>query len=240
MSQPSRHTLGTRDRSNLTDKVTKALLDEIVTRKYKVGHILPSEQRMAEGFGVSRTVLREAVSRLKAEGVLDSRQGIGVIVRSNKRLSFRLKLLEPDSLEEIVKIVELRMGIETEAATLAALRRDDEDIRNLSHYLEEMAKAIESNNIEKGIEADLQFHRSIYTATKNPHYESLFDYLSQFFYQNITISRIRSAEQNRRRYLAQSEHEQICKAITVGKADEAREAVRTHLKNTADRLSTSE
>lgn len=240
MNPISRHALVNRDRSNLTDKVTKALLEEIVSRKYAVGHVLPSEQNMAESFGVSRTVLREAVSRLKAEGILDSRQGIGVIVRSNRRLSFRLKLLEPDSTEEIVKIVELRMGIETEAAALAAMRRDDDDIARLTRYLGEMAEAIESNDLDRGVEADLEFHRSIYAATKNPHYASLFDYLSQFFYQNITVSRTRSAEQDRRRYRAQAEHEEVCNAITAGQPELAREKVRTLLMNTAERLSTSD
>lgn len=222
---------------SLTDRVAEALTEEITGGRYKPGEILPSEQVMATSFGVSRTVVREAVARLKTSGLLGTRQGLGVFVVSNRRQSsFQIDHGELEPAEQIVKLVELRMGIETEAAGLAAERRTERDLRDMRKALDKMAEAIESGKVEAGVDADVRFHRAICAATRNPHYLTFTTFLGQFLHENIMISRKRSAKKADRGALAQAEHLAIYEAILARDPEAARAAARRHVENTAHRL----
>ncbi len=222
---------------NLTEQVASSLLNDIVGNRYRLGEVLPSEQSLATSFGVSRTVLREAISRLKAEGLVATRQGVGVIVTSNRRSSFQLQTTDSSDLDEILQVVELRLGLETEAAALAAMRRKAKDLHTMEEALEQMATALSDGDVPAGVRADVNFHRALCAATGNPHYEALFAYLSQFFRENISVSRDRSARRAGQGYQAQTEHEAIHEAIASGNPDRARECARRHVENTALRLS---
>src|SRR5882672_6066924 len=109
---------------NLTVKLVDLLAAEITSGKLAPGARLPTEQEMMASFGVSRTVIREAVSALRSEGLVLTRQGVGAFVASDvKGRPFRI---DPDglkSLQEILRVMELRMGVEIFAAGLAAERR---------------------------------------------------------------------------------------------------------------------
>ncbi|WP_420225550.1 FadR/GntR family transcriptional regulator [Pigmentiphaga litoralis] len=72
-----------RSEPNLTDRIAQRLMDEITGGQYQIGDVLPPEQAIADRYGVSRTVLREAVSRLKSEGIVSSKQGRGLQVIAN-------------------------------------------------------------------------------------------------------------------------------------------------------------
>lgn len=96
---------------NLTERITRMLMDEITGGQYQLGEILPPEQVIADRLGVSRTVLREAVSRLKAEGIVSSKQGRGLAVIANTPLSvLRLHAAGEEDVEQTLGIVELRRG----------------------------------------------------------------------------------------------------------------------------------
>src|SRR3954471_16900978 len=121
-----------RPRGTLTDKVAEALVRLIRGGEYPAGSRLPSEKEMAERFGVSRTVVREAVSRLKSEGLVESFQGKGVFVRRRSAdVPFRIDQRATDSVRSVLHIVELRKGIEAEAAALAAARRSEAEVKEI-------------------------------------------------------------------------------------------------------------
>ena len=109
---------------SLTDRVSDALVHLIRGEDFPPGSRLPSEAKMADRFGVSRTVIREAVSRLKSEGLVESRQGSGVFVREeNTDAPFRIDPNIMDSAKSLLQVVELRKVLESEIAALAAKRR---------------------------------------------------------------------------------------------------------------------
>ena len=113
-----------RSEPNLTERVTERLLSQLTAGQYQPGDVLPSEQLIAEHMGVSRTVLREAVARLKAEGYVISKQGRGLIVQASRRPTvLKMHAAEAGDYNEALSIVELRQGFEMVAAALAAHRR---------------------------------------------------------------------------------------------------------------------
>lgn len=221
---------------NLTEQVTTALREEITSGARALGEALPSEQAMSESFGVSRTVMREAISRLKAEGLVITRQGLGVFVAANKSSwPFRFEG-SAESRVSLLKVVELRMGVEVEAAGLAAERRSKKDLREMKAALDEMSGAIRDNNLEHGVQADIDFHRAVCKGTQNENFLSFFEFISQFLQNAIHLSRYRTSRTKSQEYAVQAEHEAIYAAIVASDVEKARAVARTHIENTAKRM----
>src|SRR5215813_13045564 len=106
---------------NRTTEVIERLAEEITSGRMPQGGRLPTEQQMMSGFGVSRTVVREAVAALRAEGLVETKQGLGAFVATDaRRRPFRIDLDDRRSIAEIVDVMELRMALEVETAGLAA------------------------------------------------------------------------------------------------------------------------
>lgn len=226
---------------NLTERVAVALSEEIMSGRYSVGDTLQSETEMAKSFGVSRTVMREAVSRLKADGLVSSKQGAGVFVMATQRqVRFSIEPVSDREIEDLLPIVELRQGFEVEAAGLAALRASAEDLEAMRAAIAAMADALERHDIRAGVEADIAFHSAICQATHNPYYPQLFETFRIFLLENIAVSR----ENSHRRAPdagasvspAQAEHEALFAAIESGDGHSARVRARKHLENTRRRL----
>lgn len=221
----------------LTERVVERLRGDIVSGRYAIGEMLPSEGSLAVSFGVSRTVLREAIAQLKAAGLVGSRQGRGVfIIATQQPESFQMDVSRFDSRQKVIEVVELRMGVETEAAGLAAERRGDDDLVSMRSALERMKLCNAAHDLEGGVEADIDFHRAVYMATKNPHYAGFFQFLSTFLRDAIFVSRERTAYRGTRSASVQAEHEEIFEAIANRDAPSARAAARRHVRGTADRL----
>lgn len=225
---------------NLTDRVTEMLLDEITSGNYQVGEVLPPEQTIATRLGVSRTVLREAVSRLKGDGIVQSKQGRGLTVMQTARPSvLRMQAADIGDADQVLRIVELRRGFEIEAAPLAAERRNEEDLAAMRLALRKMADAIASGDVAVGVDADMEFHRCVARATRNEHYLNFFDFLAVLLKKNLRVSRSRSAKIAGRGAQAQKEHEALFAAIEKGDVELARQYARTHVDNTEARLRTA-
>ncbi|MFG6532982.1 FadR/GntR family transcriptional regulator [Sulfitobacter sp. 1A16787] len=220
---------------SLVDQVAEGLDLQIRRGDYEVGTMLPSVQTLSESWGVSRTVMREALSRLSTEGLITSRQGVGVFVAANLPPQ-RLVFANDPSDAGLISILEIRLGLEAEAAGLAALRRTSQDIADMESALHKMETCFGDGDIEKSIEADLAFHRAIWLASRNPHFGQLFAFLSQFLQNNISASRRSSASVEGRAMEAQSEHSAIFSAIKLGDSAAARVAARQHVVNTTRRL----
>ena len=226
---------------SLTDRVAAALSEDITSGRYSVGDLLPSEAEMAKEFGVSRTVMREAISRLKADGLVTPKQGTGIFVTAVQRqVRFSIESGCGFNLEELSPIVELRQGFEVEAAGLAALRATPEDLAEMRRALDLIADALKRHDVRIGIEADVQFHAAICQATHNPYYLQLFDTFRNFLLDSIAISREnslrRKPDATPEGSEAQSEHEALFEAIKSGSASAARLQARRHLENTHRRL----
>lgn len=220
---------------SLVDQVTEGIGAQIRSGAFAPGAMLPSVQSLSDMWGVSRTVTREALARLSAEGLVTSRQGLGVFV-SDALPAEKFSITPGPEAEDLKRILELRLGLETEAAGFAALRRSETDVATLKGALKAMSSLDAAADIDAGIEADINFHRAICAATGNGHFGELFTFLSQFFRKNISASRRNSAGRAGGSADAAREHEAIFRAISAGNAAAARAAARTHVLNTGARL----
>jgi GntR family transcriptional repressor for pyruvate dehydrogenase complex len=214
----------------LSDEVFRALEGRIRAGEFAPGARLPTEKELAGRFGVSRAVVREAVSRLKADGYVETRQGAGAYVGAQPgKLSFRLA---PDGAEsgEAAQVFELRLLVEAGAAELAARRRTAQDLRGLRRELARMTQALASGL--DGAEADDAFHRAIGAATHNAHLGRFMEFLGGQFSETRRPTWADPALAK----AAQKEHAKMLAALEAGDARAARTAAQAHLRNTARRL----
>ena len=219
----------------LTDRVCEALMQLINGEDFQPGSRLPSELKMASRFGVSRTVIREAVSRLKSEGLVESRQGSGVFVRDrNMNAPFRINPSIMDSVQSVLQVVELRMSLEGEIAALAAKRRTREQMAVIKRALKQIE--LDEQAGQDGVEADIAFHRSIAGATGNPHFLALIEFLFTFLIKATLITRSYEATKAALSQQVKEEHQRIVDAISRQDAEAARAAAREHMEGASRRL----
>ncbi len=221
----------------LADRVTEILENQIRSGAYPVNARLPTEQFMTQEYGVSRTVIREAISRLKSEGLVETRQGSGTVVLNPKTSeAFRLGLPDANPARGVLRIIELRRGIEAEMAALAAERRSDTQMAEINKALANIDQAVERGG--DGVAEDLAFHIAISRATGNPHYTELLGLLTRALHDAIRVTRGNEAQRTDLADDVRSEHESIRAAIEARDVNEARSAAFRHMENTARRIET--
>lgn len=222
---------------NLTAELVNRLTEEITAGNLAPNARLPTEHEMMASFGVSRTVVREALAVLRAEGLVKSRQGSGVYVASDlRRQPFRIDPEGLQSVAEVVQVLELRMAVETEAAGLAAERREEDDLAAIEDTTHAFNQAMDRG--EAAVDADFEFHAAIGRATHNPFFSSFLGFLGRrLVIPRRTISLEGETPQQRRAYLLKviGEHEAIQRAIAAGDAAAARRAMRKHLSRSCRR-----
>ncbi|MDR3723234.1 MAG: FadR/GntR family transcriptional regulator [Terracidiphilus sp.] len=221
---------------NLCDKVVAQIAKLIAEGTFAPGQKLPPEAEIVRQQGVSRTVVREAISRLQAMGLILTRHGIGSFVREDVDSSALTIDIGPSGVaHDLLAIIELRIGIETEAAALAALRHTQADIDAIERALDTLAQ--ETAGGGDGIEPDYKFHLALSRATHNRYFS---DILSSLGPGSIPRSRcsIDEREFDPDQYLRRvhTEHEDILSAIRRSDPDAARAAMRNHLSNGRERL----
>lgn len=222
-------------KGTLADRVTTTLYDQIRQGDFAPGERMPSENELTERFQVSRTVIREAISRLKSEGLVGSRRGSGTVVLApNNATPFRLDIDVQDSIQAVLRVIELRRGVEGEMAALAAQRRTRAQNLRIQQALKSIDKAVHEGR--DGVQEDFAFHAAISEAAHNPLYTSLLEFLSQFLQAAIRVARINEARREDFRQQVRDEHAVIAQAITDGDADAARAAALRHMENSAVRI----
>ena len=160
----------------LAIQLVHAMTDQIRSGRLKAGDKLPTEAAIMKDFGVSRTVVREAISRLQASGWVDTRHGIGTFVlHQSEHPSFRISAEHMGTLREVIALLEFRISVETEAAALAAVRRGHDNLAELQSALLAFNSAIEEGR--DAVAADHQFHQEIARATQNHHFTDLMNSL---------------------------------------------------------------
>lgn len=221
----------------LTDRVAGVLISRIEAGEYPLSSKLPSGRLLAAEFGVSAAVVREATERLRAQGLVESRQGAGCMVRARTaREGFRLPEGQALDRAGLASVYELRIELEGATAALAARRRTREEADGLVRTLDLLER--EADDPERGVQHDLAFHVAIAAATHNPHYRGLIGYLNLQLRQAV-----QTARQNTQRdpdpeaaQAVQREHRRICEAICAGDANAARWAAISHLRAASGRL----
>jgi GntR family transcriptional repressor for pyruvate dehydrogenase complex len=209
---------------------------EIRAGRLVSGEKLPTEQELITRFGVSRTVIREAMASLRSEGLVVSRQGSGVFVADHKaNLTFRIVSNEVRSLTEVQNVLQLRLAVELEAAGIAAERRSDEDLAHMRRTLDVIDASIASGGA--AIESDFAFHRAISSATGNPYFERFMHFLGPVIIPRQSIRPTSETPDQRRLYLeqVQSEHRRIYQAIERRNVEAARFTLREHLEASRER-----
>ncbi|MDI4658178.1 FadR/GntR family transcriptional regulator [Xanthobacter autotrophicus] len=220
---------------SLAETLAHRLREEIASGRLQPGERLPTEHQMAETYGVSRPIVREAVGRLKHDGLVTTRQGAGAFVAEPGAAStFRLDIADLSDKVEMRAIVELLMAVEATATAHAAVRRSDEDLARIGAQLDAMQDAIDRG--EPGVDEDMAFHRAIVEATGNPYFRDLSQFLDHRVRYFIRTARANTARLGGLPQAVQREHEAIFGAI--GKKDPvaARAAAEEHLRNAAARL----
>jgi len=220
---------------SLSSEVAEKLQNFLKSDKIRIGEKLPSEHKLCALFGVSRTVIREAVSQLKSIGLVETKRGIGAIVieKETKPTEFAYDIL-PNDLNSILHILELRMSVESMAAELAALRHNKNDLVQLKQCLDNFKKA-STSGASTHLE-DFAFHLAIATATKNPFYKKLYHQLNQDAIPRMKALSPNKDDKTTRTYLNRihEEHVSIYSAIKAKDSKAARDAMNQHLQKAYD------
>ncbi|HEY1724151.1 MAG TPA: FadR/GntR family transcriptional regulator [Steroidobacteraceae bacterium] len=219
---------------NRAEEVARLLGERIRAGEFEVDARLPSEQIMGTQFGVSRPVIREAIARLKNEGLVRTRQGSGAFVCEWKMDSLHFDPGIGGRLESVLLIYELRKGIESEAAALASARRTRVELANIARRAKRLGAT--TGSPEENIKADMAFHRAIAEASHNPYYIMVLDYLHRFLLNAFSIAR---SNVMRDEYAADmaNEHLDILDAIHRKDSAAARLAAQNHIDQARIRVS---
>ena len=217
-------------------ELVDSLGDRIRDGRLAVGDKLPTEAAIMAEFNVSRTVVREAISKLQASGLVETRHGIGTFVLGlGQNPGFKITPEQFSTLRDVIAVLELRIGVETEAAALAALRRTDANLATMREALNAVARAVDEGR--DAVLADFQFHQEIARATQNNHFMELISTLGSMIIPRARLEGPDAQSDERRQYLRRvnGEHENIYDAIAGQDPEAARAAMRTHLANSRER-----
>lgn len=221
--------------ARLSDQVAEQLAAQIRSGGLAPGDKLPTEARLVEQFGVSRTVVREAVSRLKSLGLVDSRQGSGVFVSASASFApLQFEAQHAASQAAVVQMVEVRRALEAEVAALAAQRRSASDLRRIQAAVRALDAAVHSGG--DGVREDVEFHRAIAQAAGNPFLLQTLAYLGQFLHGATQVTRANEARRLDFAQQVQDEHATIVRALQAGDAQAARAAAAGHMDNAIARI----
>ncbi|MFI7006297.1 FadR/GntR family transcriptional regulator [Streptomyces sp. NPDC050145] len=220
----------------LADRVAAMLTEEIESGRLTAGDKLPTEVELVKQLGVSRTVIREAVSRLRNAGLVEPRQGRGVFVlpRRTRPLDLEADNGAGDTKAKVLQVVEVRRAMEAEAAHLAASRATPADVARMRAALTAIDTAVEAGG--DGVEEDLAFHRSVAESTGNPVLVSTVRYLGEVSRGGIRVTRANEARRGDFFDAVREEHHAILTAIEAGDPEAARSAARRHMEHAAARL----
>ena len=220
---------------NLAQGVVEAFTNSIQAGTLKPGEKLPTESVIMEMHGVSRTVVREAISHLQAAGLVQTRHGIGTFVLEPQPANLRISSDTIRTIGDVLSILELRISLETEAAWLAASRRSEEQVREMGAVLRRIQ---DSQSRPGSVESDVAFHLLIAQATGNRYFVDILSDLGNTIIPRARVNSAQLAHDDPAVYLERvnREHDDIYNAILRKDAEAARAAMRTHLSNSRERL----
>ncbi|HSV51798.1 MAG TPA: FadR/GntR family transcriptional regulator [Burkholderiaceae bacterium] len=222
---------------SLAHDLVEGIGGQIRAQTLRPGDKLPTESEIMQTYGVSRTVVREALSRLQAASLVETHHGIGTFVlEARPGTSFRIDPADIATAVDVMAVLELRISLESESAGLAALRRTDEQLAEMRSALD----AFEANVAGAGdtVSPDFRFHLQIANATGNRYFADIMSHLGATLIPRTRINSSRLAMEDLPHYLRRvnREHEEIYAAIARKDPEAARAAMRIHLTNSRERL----
>jgi GntR family transcriptional regulator, transcriptional repressor for pyruvate dehydrogenase complex len=219
----------------LADRIYSDILNSIMEGEFKEGDRLLTEHALAERFATSRPTVREALARLRADGIIVTRRGSGTIV--GRRPDPDMRRFAPlETLSDIRRCYEFRMATESGAAELAALKADETDLRAIQDAWDRLERVVES---QQGIGAkdDFAFHLAVARASKNQFFITVLSSIEEQVEFSMNLSRnlsyVKTLERQR---LVQREHLDVLEAIRARNPERAGKAMKTHLANALDRM----
>ncbi|MGW7684216.1 FadR/GntR family transcriptional regulator [Kribbella sp. NPDC054772] len=220
--------------SGLAQQIVEDLKQRILGGQIAPGAKLPGENSLVEEFGVSRTVVREAVSRLQAAGLVETFQGRGSFVLEVPDRTPGLRAVR--SHQDVLDLMDFRVGVESEAAGLAASRRTDHQLKAIERALDGFRQV--GDDPSRSVEADFAFHLKVAVASGNRFYSDLIGELGPMMIMLPRTQLDPAYEMSDPDHLTRviHEHENIHAAIERADPETARAAARVHLANTRHRL----
>ncbi|WP_372679628.1 FadR/GntR family transcriptional regulator [Desulfosarcina sp.] len=212
----------------ISDQVFDQLRELIFRGEFKAGEKILTERELAEAFGVSRTSVRDAINKLVVMGLLDQKQGQGTFVRSpeSKEKSLLATMVESQD-ASITDLLEVRMGLECNAAAMAATRAVEKDFQFMEKSIEEMQKEVKSGRL--GSEADASFHMAIAYATNNPLQVFIMKNFYDFLFTGIKVNLEGLYKIPGNIDIILEQHTSIYQAIRKGEPDAAYRAMKQHI-----------
>lgn len=218
----------------LSGVVYDRIVDMIASGAFPLNSRLPTEMELSERFDASRPVVREALQRLRDDGLIVSRQGSGSYVKRRPEADV-LQLVPVGSLADVQRCFEFRAGLEPATAALAAQRRDNDDLERLDSAMRALEKCLAEGHL--GVEEDSNLHDEIARATHNQYHVSVQASLRSHVIAGMNVTRSLSLRRSQAQLRAvQDEHERIVEAIRSQDADAAYAAMKAHILNARNRM----
>lgn len=221
------------DTRNLVEKAETKLIEIFIRKEIKPGDPIPKETELAEAMGVSRTVIREALTRLKTIDIIESKKHKGTVIKSPSLFSILQKSMIPNILDNTTlrDIFELRLIIEVGMADFVIRRISPEDIKKLEKIV--AVEPEKSDTILFDVDHEIKFHSKLYEITGNRNliqFQKLLLPLFNYAYKSGLINK----SIKRKRYVS---HRGLIESLKQGDADKFRAAMRAHLENHFQRIS---
>jgi len=204
-------------RVGLIDQVAARFRDEVVSGRWPVGERIPIEAELAAGFGVGRNTVREALQSLVHSGLLERQQGRGTFVIASSELTGALEREFAGGSRQ--HYLEMRLALDSTAASLAAVRRSDSDLQRLRELRARREASWSADDAHLRARADLALHRAVVEATHNPLYVQLYSSMVDVFVAHMHDEESEDVE------AAHRDHHELVEAIAAGDADRAATAV---------------
>ena len=215
----------------LYEDVIAGIEEMLQSNDMQPGDRLQSEKELAQYFGVSKTAVREALSALQTAGLIEVKHGSGIYVRNvNERLTNPLTLKMLTNTDNMYQILEVRMGLESAGAILAAQRASRTDVSKIKECLISLAEVLDRG--EDALQADHQFHNALMAATHNPVYVKLFDAIAGVFYDGLHSLNLDYGPGVN----LLEEHRLIYDAVKKHQPEQAGHLMRVHLENLEQNL----
>lgn len=217
----------------LVDRFAQRMRDGVLKR----GEKLPPELHIMEAEGVSRTVVRDALSRMQAAGLVETRHGVGTFVLDMPApAGFVIGPATIATLHDVLNLLEFRLSLEVEAAGMAAKRRTPQALLEIKQALDALLEGPQKSGTT--INADFQFHLKIAKASGNAYLIDIMKHLGTKLIPRTRMNSAYTGQSDRTAYLAgiNAEHQQIYLAIAAGNVDAARSAMYLHLNSSRIRL----
>ena len=212
----------------ISDQVFDQLRELIFRGDYQPGQKIMTERELAQALNVSRNSVREAINKLVTLQFLEQRQGQGTFVRSvDEAVKIPLATVMESQDASLIDLMEMRMGIECTAASLAARRANASDLRAIEKAIEEMDADTRTGGL--GTEDDLAIHMAIASATKNPMQVYIMKNVSDFLHMGIRENLLRLYEVPGNIVEILQQHQAIFQAICGSDAEAAYKTMQNHI-----------